>query len=397
MPRWVALCVFVVLMLVGGILAGQGVHSSLARAEPQSAGARQTDDRSEDFAQAEFHEPHPVAECRVPFAVALSTNRSDTYAATLVSKTTDAFTLSEVRVDAPPRHNGVLQLILKAFPNADPETAKIWEEAFSEMDLSDVEFILEQKRLLSESLESLPTTTTEMRLLPDGTEFDSADAEPLNRAIHRVSLNLSGSWTVGFRGTVLLPEAVCHRSRDEDRKNEQKFRSLMFYSFDPGKRISSPLPLHVALPADDGALMFCLEGNLLTRRGDFQLLADRRVGLTTHGGPVPLLHSSILPESAMDVSISDGGEIQYVDTAGMTVIAGRVAVARVVDLSELSSDDGVFFVTRSSESLLTPEPDKIRLSTGILELSNVDRENEQALLSHLQSLRPSVFYDPGFR
>jgi len=233
--------------------------------------------------------------------------------------------------------------------------------------------------------------------LPDETEFAAEDSESLNKAIHRVSLNLNGSWTVGFRGTVLLPEVASDLARSKSQIGQQRFRSLMFYSFDPGKRISSPLPLHVALPADNGALMFCLEGNLLTRRGDFQLLADRRVGLTTHTGPVALRDSAILPDSAKDVSISQAGEIQYVDTAGMTVIAGRVAVRCVVDLSELSSDDGVIFVIRSSESLSTPEPDKTRLSTGTLELSNVDRENDRALLSHLQSLRPDVFYDIGLR
>ncbi len=397
MPRLAVLCAFAVLLLVGGVLAGQAVHSSLAATKPRQALAMDTDAWSVDFNQTKFREPLPFANCPEPFATVMHNDSSDSSAVTLVSQTKGSVTPSEDRAHGSPPDNGVLLLIQRTFPDADPETARIWAESYSEMDLSEVEFILEQKRRLSGSLDAGLSATPEMALPSGGSEHASEDSRSLRAAIRLVSRNLSGSWTVGFRGTVVLPEAASDLARNEDQNGQQAFRALMFYSFDPGKRISSPLPLHVTLPADNGALMFCLEGNRLTRRGDFQLLADRRVGLTTHTGPVPLLDSAILPESAKDVSISQAGEIQYVDPAGMTLIAGRVAVTRVVDLSELSSDDGVIFVTRSSESLSTPEPDKIRLSTGTLELSNVDRENERALLSHLQSLRPDLFDDSGFR
>jgi len=134
MPRWAALCGFVVLVLVGGILAGQGVHSSLARAEPQSAVASDSDDTSEDSTQPDCHDPHSVTESPVPCAVVLNDDGRDAHAATLVSRTVDASTLSEVRTDASSLDKGVLQLIQKTFPNADPETAKIWAESYSDMD-----------------------------------------------------------------------------------------------------------------------------------------------------------------------------------------------------------------------------------------------------------------------
>ncbi len=396
MSAWTR-CASVVLLLVVGGLAGRGVHSSLTLTAPRATTAMGSMTEvvlpPETFIPAVIRHPAAGTEFPDTFVTAMTGEGTGAHAATLVSATSDVPAPHRGEDRFLPTGDRVLLLIQRMFPEADPETAKIWAESYADMELSELEFILEQKRLLPESLQAgrLASAMTEFQT---GTRITASDdSQPLVEAIRQVSGNLNGFWSVGFRRTVLLPEVASMLPGKSD-ESARKFESLRFFNFDSGSRIASPFAMHVALPADDGTLMFRLEGDLLTRRGDFQVLADHRIGLITVVGPVALWDSPVLPKDATGVSISQSGEIQYSETSGKINTAGRVAVVQVPDLSQLTSGDGVIFVTTSSESLPTFDPDAIFLWVKTLELSNVNRENEQALLSHLHSLR-SMKHDVG--
>lgn len=285
------------------------------------------------------------------------------------------------------RHDDVLALIDSIFPNADPETAEVWAGVYADTDLAEVAFILEQKRRLSGTLTAASfASLSENWLLPPACPEPFVDsATPAAAAICAVRNNLRGAWSIGFRRTVVLPEVV---TQPELTSGEQRQlnRSTMFLCFDAGRIISSPTATHVALPASDGSLMFLLEGNRLTRRGDFELLPDRRLGLITQTATYVIEDSPVIPEAAIAIRITVSGEICYDDESGKSVVAGQLNVLRIIDLTKIRTGDGVIFTRDTAESGSSFTPVSAELTTNALEISNVDGDEERDLLEHLISL-----------
>ncbi|MFO1003306.1 MAG: hypothetical protein U0936_23475 [Planctomycetaceae bacterium] len=126
---------------------------------------------------------------------------------------------------------------------------------------------------------------------------------------------------------VVIPEAVVNQSSADIVASTPR-HVTMFRSYETGRLQPSPVPTHVAIASKNGALMFCLEGNMYTRRGDFQRLADGRLGLVTSSGSYALQDSTPIPESITSLEISPTGEIFY-DANGQPTSAGHVGIVQL--------------------------------------------------------------------
>ena len=294
----------------------------------------------------------------------------------------------------PEHRRAIRNLIQQQFPHTDTVATEIWVETYAEMSLDEITFVLEQKRR-SSSKPGAGLSGSWITSMPSLTETVSAEPLPsspesaVEIAVRMVETNLRSAYSLGFRRTVVLPEADFQPdSGFADKPRSSPVTS--FRSFESGMLIGSPVATHVALTKENST-MFCLEGNRLTRRGDFQPLADRRLGIVTSSEEIAAAESTPLPEGATDVQISQNGIIQFKTAAGEDGEAGRISVCDVTNLAELRSDDGVFFTVTDAADITRREDASAFLRTHTLEQSNVDRSYENSLLTHLKSMNnPSV-------
>ncbi len=297
-------------------------------------------------------------------------------------------TISDIAVSDAERA-AIRKLILQHFPNTDSDLAEIWVETYAGMDLDEINFVLEQKKQTSSELRAglstLPGSSPSSIMGPSTLKPESA----LDLDISLVTTNLRSAYSLGYRRMVVLPEVVHPLSSSID-VEPRNVRSTRFRSFESGPLIQSPIATHVAL-SNESSVMFRLEGNRVTRRGDFQILTDRRLGIITSSGEFAAEGSTPLPEDAKDVHILPNGTIRFHNAAGKTLEAGRIAVYSISKLADLQSSDGVLFLASDAGQLKVLEHPASVLRMNALEQSNVNRVDENLLLEHLKSLSNSSF------
>jgi len=287
------------------------------------------------------------------------------------------------------QRTAIRSLIHQHFPHTDAVDVEIWVETYADMNLDEIAFVLEQKRLTSKTI-GVRDSASLTSLLPSvthpvlATQFHSSPEQSSEIAIRAVETNLRSAYSLGFRRTVVLPEAITD-SKSSFAAQTQSVSTTSFRSFQSGTLISSPIGTHVAL-TNEHSTMFWLEGNCLTRRGDFQVLADRRLGIVTRNEEIAAAESTPLPEGATDVQVSQNGTIQFKDAAGETCEAGQIALCSVKDLAAMKSADGVFFTVRDAGDVMRRGDASAFLLTKMLEQSNVDPVSENSLLTLLKSL-----------
>lgn len=279
-------------------------------------------------------------------------------------------------------------LIQRMFPDASVVAVSAWADAYADMDLEEVEFILEQKRAMSGSLDSEIATAmlgTPLSAVSAETLLSTVGISPIVEAQNAVRMNLQCAWSSGYRRTVVIPEAVGSQNITVNAQSNPR-RVTMFRSFEVGRIQPSPVPTHVAIASKNGSLMFALEGHTYTRRGDFQRLADGRLGLVTSAGQYALRDSTPIPESATSVTITPLGEIMY-SADGQLASAGHVGIVELSELNRLQTVDGVFFTGETpSESPVTAV--SAELTIHQLEMSNVNRSDDTELLELLSTELP---------
>jgi len=419
MQRPILLCAFAALLFGAGLLAGQGVQSEASTqplaAEPHSSDSSTSlpltahTDSSNGRPIPVTSVSHETAFSDVPFLEPTPEPESQFFAMASDDGSVSDFSS---RRDAGNRQK-VHDLIGRIFPNTSPEVLAAWTDAYELMDPAEVEFILDQKRLLSESLDSqvfgdaisidtsirdeqpvdtisvLPSSLSPLLSSPlalAGSESEAAFRESVaavESALFSVRRNLDSAWCIGFHRIVVLPE-VGSTAHPALGAHLTTFTSTTFTSFEPGRVIKSPMPLHVALQSKNGAFMFRLEGDQFTRRGDFQLLPDQRIGLRHNGKDYALNQSAPVPEEAVNIHFSADGKIGYEDAAGQLLSAGQLEIFELPQLDRLTTVDGVIFSITPGKPAALASADVAGLTVRSLELSNVDREEESALLRHLE-------------
>ena len=255
------------------------------------------------------------------------------------------------------------------------------------MDLDEINFVLEQKKQTSSELGAglsiLPAPSQSTAMGRSTAKQESS----LEGDVACVTTNLRSAYSLGYRRMVVLPEAVDTSASftDHERRN---IPSTRFRSFESGPLIQSPIATHVAL-SNESSVMFCLEGNRVTRRGDFQILADRRLGIITSSGEFAADGSTPLPEVVKDIQILQNGTVRFSNAAGETLEAGRIAVCSISNLADLRTSDGVLFLASDADQIMVMEDPASVLRRNSLEQSNVNRMDENSLLDHLKSLSNS--------
>lgn len=408
MQQFLAFAVASAILFTAGLIAGKGVNPSDEGLPDPIA---ETNISSEDAAPKDFVDRNPTdapeetLEKPMPSPIMNASHQrqeevTDRYFFSSVDTATGAAQAPEtasnqVAASSPSVIAAVSEarkqlesLIRRMFPDAKPDTISVWAEAYDGMDLSEVEFILEQKRAMSGTLDS--EIATAMLGTPLGTT--SADKllspqtmSPIVEAQNAVRMNLQSAWSSGYRRTVVVPEAVNNQSLDGIGSSVPR-KVTMFRSFETGRLQPSPDPTHMAIGSKNGALMFCLEGNMYTRRGDFQRLEDGRLGLVTSTGSYALKDSTPIPELITSVEITPMGEILY-DADGQPTSAGRVGIVQLSELNRLQTVDGVFF---SSETPIGSPATGLEAELTIhqLEMSNVNRSDDAQLLELLNTELP---------
>ncbi|MBC7964295.1 MAG: hypothetical protein H7Z17_00090 [Fuerstia sp.] len=377
MTKWITIAVAAALLFSAGLLAGHSVPF----AKVQATGADDESSPEPGFG------PKPASD--------MSADSTDASSISFISHANPSDNEEQRTAELVPggapgsgHRSAVRNLVQQYFPNTDASVIDAWVETYSDMSLDEVTFILEQKRRTSNEIGtafSMPSLSHPAQTVQSPSESDQAE----DATIQMVEANLRAAYSLGYRRMVVLPEAFAH-SESQSADKPRSVPATSFRSFESGALIGSPIATHVALTKED-SMMFCLEGNRLTRRGDFQLLSDRRLGIVTSGEEMASAESTPLPDDATDVLISQNGTIQFRNAAGETGEAGRITVSCVKDLADLQSDDGVFFTASDAGHLTRHEDASAFVLLKTLEQSNVDRSYENSLLEHLKSLNdPSM-------
>jgi len=284
------------------------------------------------------------------------------------------------------------QRIRRIFPDADAEAVSAWAETLRDMPAQEQDDLLQQKRAISGSLNSIftPNLQSPQRSLPplaaEAPSFDTLSdrgAQPAADTERAAALhNLRQLRCVGYRAWLVLPVATPLMSV----ASSERQSLLQLRSFEPGRRIRTALPLAVSLP-DDAGLWLQLSDGLLTRRGDLQRAPDESgLGLLIAGEFRSLAGTWSL-QAGEAVTITERGEVlggaNRGGAAGERRSCGRLPVMRVTDPAALQTDDGVHFRVADGAVPETVGADDIRVLPGTLELSNVNVLEEQALLHSL--------------
>jgi len=317
----------------------------------------------------------------------------------------------------------VRAIVQRYLPDANDDVIDVLVEEYSEFDLDGVEFVMQQRQTsglrvpdsLNISLDTIkgsgPGNQTEIAPKPAQTPVHGLN--PLSRAIQTSAAfshrNLLCASTPGFRRRVSLldvnasmldtplpgttapglPE-VHVASPVTTSAFSVNVSVKTMWSWQPGKSIFTGDPLHVSL-GDDPHLMFRLDDDAFTRRGDFQVLPDRRIGFRHSTGTFTLHDSPVIPQNFRSVQISETGVISVVQENGTRRELGQLTVVRLQELHRLESNDGVVFHAQTTE-----QPEVVTnpaLMTQAIELSNVDRDEEWQELEHLRRMRQEIVMD----
>ena len=371
MAKWITVAIVAALLFSAGLFAGNSVPFTKALATAPTAKSSPGPADAVPKTERDIRVESAATDDFMPISFIRRASSED-------SAEVRTAEMAEDRTADKEHRTAIQNLIRQRFPDTDADVAEVWVDAYAEMSLDEVSFILEQKRSASiGSGLSLPHSLMTEALT-------SNPEQTVDVAVRMVMTNLRSAFSPGFRRMVVLPEAI----GDPELLTEHEQRNTpttSFRSFESGPLITSPIATHVALTNESSA-MFFLEGHRLTRRGDFRLLKDRRLGIVSRSGEMASAESTPIPEDATEVQIAANGTIHFKNAAGETREAGRIAVCRVTNLAKLESDDGVFFIASDHGTVTLCEDASAFLLRNTLEQSNVDRSYENSLLVYLKSL-----------
>jgi flagellar basal body rod protein FlgF len=295
------------------------------------------------------------------------------------------------------------QRIRNVFPEADSEMVAVWAETLRDLSGREQEELLQQRRLMSGSLNSLfsrSLRSPDTALPPLAAEASGSGRIVSGGSRPTVPPMTAESEVAAVKATGAVPAKVDERTGVL--QNLRNLRSIGYRAilnspaeaagetvriFEPGRRVRTSCVLCCSLP-DDPQLWFQLRDGQLTRRGDLQISAEGMPGFRD-GTDFRALAGTWQVTASERLQISQQGELLGgVDPAsaeGNRRSFGRLPVVRVSELGGLTTGDGVFFRIPEGVQVELVAADDIQVSPGTLELSNVDVMEEQVLLNSLSA------------
>lgn len=300
--------------------------------------------------------------------------------------TVDAVTTSQVSAE---RRREIVAMLNRLRPQLSKDALDVWVDSLAGLSDEEIEFMLSQTGLSSAG--GLPGLLT-----PELTDSPPAARQPLHRPFETVTApvmrptasaveniftdsgqsghpqlmnawnNLQNSATVGYRELIDLQVVSAGAAAD--------VVHVQARSFSCGKLQQTGNVLHIALKSSIPQF-FLLEDERLTRNGMFRRMPDGRMGLQAGDDWVALHDSPILPSDRWSYVDPEGGVRDEHHK-----LLGTVTVVEVIDVDELTTDDGVYFRSDSP-----PVPVRaVRIEPRTLELGNVDIERNRELLQSAQ-------------
>jgi len=281
--------------------------------------------------------------------------------------------------------------INRYYPDLDADTRTGWLEAYSEMNVRDVETLLAEKKQMPE-IAPLGSYLKSDFLSPAARVREVPFNAPLIQRMSEITRrNLLNVDTVGYRRQRSHTQLTGLSSGTAAERIEF---SPVSYDFSQGRFATSGNPLHFRIPAH-GAAMFRLEpGCVLTRCGRFELMNDGRIGVKSGDQSLALYGDLRVPENAVNVKLNDKGKLTCVlpaegDEQPTVHEIGRIQIAIVSDTSQLKSQNGVYFsVANGAIEQHVTMSDSVPILQHVLELSNVDVETEYERLDRIERLQP---------
>jgi hypothetical protein len=258
----------------------------------------------------------------------------------------------------------VVRTIERYFPEMDAESVAIWAEQYASTPIEELEFLLEQKKLMggfesSAFLNELNAVSDQIGL----SETHSAIVE--RTASELAEFNIQNLLRPGYRQQLLLPSGDLTDSQ-----------SAPVFDFSPGRSIVTGQPLHLMIQ-DGPSYMFRLEpGNRVTRCGRFERMGDGRLAVRAAGELIPLYESPVIPTDPDTLRVANTGQTFQDTTDGIAELPGPIPIVMIRSLGRLTSSDGVIFEVDEPAEVLTQHEPSL-LIQGQLELSNVDERLQQ--------------------
>ncbi|MFO0979729.1 MAG: hypothetical protein U0996_25245 [Planctomycetaceae bacterium] len=256
------------------------------------------------------------------------------------------------------------ELIRREFPDAPDEVVQGWAESFESLSKIEVQGILQQKKLLSPSLDSLLPSS----LLSAEAPKDAIIETGFTRNVPQEPTGSNGETSVAENGGT--PGYRRRRELHFPGGPDASSTNQLLTDFTPGPLMVTGCRQHAAIQDTTGLSMFRLENNFATRCGAFQVLTDRRVGIKLAGKEFPAAGVSPVPEGFTSIAFDATGVVLARKDNGEVQALGRIELIRLNDTRAITTADNITFdysaMAASDYEVIT----EAVVFPGKLELSN---------------------------
>jgi flagellar basal body rod protein FlgG len=411
------------------LLSGVAVAEFLAQSRPEQTAAPQGSAAALQPTPSISASPLPAA---ASFAVSSHPFAPDSGA--LPDDTISAGTQKTTHPVQSEEHVAAVRTLVKQYlPDASDEIVEVLVEEYQQCDLAGVEFMLDQRQQsglmmpaslstpwsTSDSATSVQTASRPSERTPTASTSTPSSMQSVFASAERlIARNLVNCTTAGYRRVipvldVIRPDDSQFESTPDvlpDTVNSETSPGLFsvpatppattaastnqllaIWSFEPGQVVFTGNDRHVALATEPHLMLAFADGTVVSRRGDLQILSDRRIGIQIGTTELPLYESPVLDDQQQGFSITASGEICTIAVDGAIQQVGQLQVARIANLARLTSSDGVIFRCPDSEPpAMTTD---VHFEVQALELSNVDRDDAWQELEHFRRVQSELSFD----
>ena len=266
--------------------------------------------------------------------------------------------------------------IRKYFPELSADEIQGWVDTYKDLSATELDMLLQEKLQLS-------GITPKSSFLSQDFDFEITEQpqSTIDFALKCVRDNLMNWKTSGYRRTIIRSTPTHDTATADQLDFAQNSRS-----FTPGKIEESHHCLHMAIEGQPNVMFQLQPGNIFTRLGTFQRLADGFLGLQFPNGKSLRLSDDIsVPENVISTVIEDG-QITFITDTRKNAEPVSIHLARIAVISELHSENGVIFTLPDDQQQFVESIDAVNVRVGAVETSNVAVEDENTTLQQLERI-----------